>query len=571
MKKLLPLLLIFNFQLSIFNSSAQTNVSGFINANTTWTLAGSPYIVVGNALLSQGYTLTIEPGVVVKFNSQKALQIDGELMAIGTAIDRITFTSNQITPAAGDWAKIHFSDTCVDAQYDSTGNYLSGCIMKYCDILYGGDLGYGIIHIENSHPYFSKCLVAYSAYDGIYCSGGSYKLDSSTVRNCTNVGLDFYFATPQNCSLVIRNDTIRDNNGGGIFFSGSVTCPGPLPVVNISNSYFNANAGWSAIYQNDGIPKIVISSNVFESNICHQGGGVLNLKSGTKIIECNRFVNNQGSNTALSCGIYIVGTSTNSYIQNNLFDSNITLSTNPSASVITILENFYPDIYLLGNVFRNNVVASGSICRLIGSGSNSSITRYHIRDNEFQSNQNFRDLYLSATLADFSLPFANIANNNFVNTNSQYVIYNNSPYGGVNIDADSNYWGSTSTSYVDSVIYDYFDYANQSVVYYNPILTSQADVDTSCDLTTNLYPIIDKENTFLIYPNPTQNTFTISFNEYQSKNAELKIFELTGREVHKQRIDNNQSTIINCNFSAGVYFVKVSDGNREEVQKLVIE
>ena len=126
--------------------NAQTDVSGFISTNTTWNLAGSPYIVIGNTLVSQGFTLTIEPGVIVKFNTDKALQIDGELIAIGTAQNRITFTSNKVSPAAGDWAKIHFSDASVDAVFDTTGNYVAGSIMKFCDILYGGGLGFGAIH-----------------------------------------------------------------------------------------------------------------------------------------------------------------------------------------------------------------------------------------------------------------------------------------------------------------------------------------------------------------------------------------------------------------------------------------
>src|SRR5262245_5543721 len=82
---------------------AQTYISGFISANTTWTVAGSPYIVTANALVSQNYTLTIQPGVTVKFNTHCALQIDGQLIAVGTAASRITFTSNQTSPAAGDW------------------------------------------------------------------------------------------------------------------------------------------------------------------------------------------------------------------------------------------------------------------------------------------------------------------------------------------------------------------------------------------------------------------------------------------------------------------------------------
>src|SRR5438477_13036423 len=77
--------LFFVFAVLAFGVKSQTNVSGFISANTTWNVAGSPYIVTGNALLSTGYTLTIDAGVVVKFNINTALQIDGELIAIGTA------------------------------------------------------------------------------------------------------------------------------------------------------------------------------------------------------------------------------------------------------------------------------------------------------------------------------------------------------------------------------------------------------------------------------------------------------------------------------------------------------
>ncbi len=45
---------------------AQTNVSGIISTNTTWTLAGSPYIMTGGILVSSGVTLTIEAGVTIQ-------------------------------------------------------------------------------------------------------------------------------------------------------------------------------------------------------------------------------------------------------------------------------------------------------------------------------------------------------------------------------------------------------------------------------------------------------------------------------------------------------------------------
>jgi len=56
-------------------------------------LANSPYIVTGNILVNQGVTLTIEPGVTVKFNKDLYMYVDGTLIARGIEGNLITFTS----------------------------------------------------------------------------------------------------------------------------------------------------------------------------------------------------------------------------------------------------------------------------------------------------------------------------------------------------------------------------------------------------------------------------------------------------------------------------------------------
>ncbi|UCG68776.1 MAG: hypothetical protein JSV09_13380, partial [Thermoplasmata archaeon] len=80
-----------------------TVVSGYYYSDTIWTLANSPYIVTDDITIVPGVTLTIEPGVVVKFDGPYELVVDGYLIAQGTVTNNIVFTSNSTTPSVGDW------------------------------------------------------------------------------------------------------------------------------------------------------------------------------------------------------------------------------------------------------------------------------------------------------------------------------------------------------------------------------------------------------------------------------------------------------------------------------------
>jgi hypothetical protein len=78
-----------------------------------------------------------------------------------------------------------------------------------------------------------------------------------------------------------------------------------------------------------------------------------------------------------------------------------------------------------------------------------------------------------------------------------------------------------------------------------------------------------KDYSFSISPNPAHDNFTITLNR-QIHNGELKIYDVTGREIMEQKIHSQLSTV-NCLFAQGIYFlVVVMDGERV-VKKIVKE
>ncbi|HWA26627.1 MAG TPA: hypothetical protein VG734_13285, partial [Lacunisphaera sp.] len=82
-------------------AGAAVNVSGDQTGNVSWTLANSPYTVTGNVHVPVGSTLTIEPGVSIKYAGAYQIYVRGTLLANGTSLAPIAFGSTAPGTSSG--------------------------------------------------------------------------------------------------------------------------------------------------------------------------------------------------------------------------------------------------------------------------------------------------------------------------------------------------------------------------------------------------------------------------------------------------------------------------------------
>ena len=88
-------------------AQAETQFSGIISTDTTWTKVNSPYEIIGATAIIENVTLTIEPGVTVNLGNNY-LQVNGTLIAKGSFNDPIYLNGGRLpaivfTNSSGDW------------------------------------------------------------------------------------------------------------------------------------------------------------------------------------------------------------------------------------------------------------------------------------------------------------------------------------------------------------------------------------------------------------------------------------------------------------------------------------
>lgn len=227
--------LILNCIVPIGLAQAETNFSGSISSNATWTKANSPYILTGNLTVNSGATLTIEAGVTIQIPNDCILQVNGNLVARGADSEKINFIGGDISLGASS------SDSVIENTILNPTNLIVGSsatINNSTIIGRASSNSFEAVHISGGSPIISNSLIyGADSQRGICITGGSPTISSNGIMGMiisegNNVG-----------TAVISHNTIE----GGISFSVS----GPVITKNLITGfkYVNFNGDVESLYK----------------------------------------------------------------------------------------------------------------------------------------------------------------------------------------------------------------------------------------------------------------------------------------------------------------------------------
>lgn len=406
-------------------TDAQIYVSGVLTANTTWSRNQNPFIVTEDIIIPAGITLTIQSGVVVKFQVETSIKVYGTLVAKGTEVDHILFTGNLPGPDIVRWSGIKLYKTIT--QRDANDNYLSGTIISHSRF---EGTTYSLSITDSSSVLIEKCEIDNSSF-GIYLQNSN----NNIIRDCsishTNFGI-FIPAYDSSCNNRFINNRLIENLNVGFFMNNN---KGKARRNIIEGNLFKDNP-MGLYIGNDG--PMDAGNNIIRNNtVVNSSVNGLRLYQDSTIVSGNIFCNN-------STGIEMLNTK-NSIILNNMIyqsqDYGIVLS----------------GISRYDTIEGNNIYNNKQGVLITAKNGDSALF------NSFQTNS-VHDNQVGSFLIEAS-PQGGIQYNNIYNNGTQDCFVNRT---GNVIHAENNWWGTTDTILINRQIFDVFDDNHIGQVIYKP-------------------------------------------------------------------------------------------------------
>ncbi len=94
--------------------------------------------------------------------------------------------------------------------------------------------------------------------------------------------------------------------------------------------------------------------------------------------------------------------------------------------------------------------------------------------------------------------------------------------------------------------------------------------DTLVVTIDNCLSVAQIENSFSIFPNPSNGVFNISFDSSITSPSEIMVLDVSGRQIYSSFIDSNNLNVDVSKYENGVYFVVIKGGNYQVTKKIEI-
>jgi hypothetical protein len=188
-----------------------------------WEYTGIPYVLVTGIQVTSDASLTVEPGTVVQGGSNQRLEIIGQLNAIGSITQPITFTS--VTPSPGSWVGIVGAGTGLTPAQVT----LDHVVVDYA----GGGINGEAVEADRTVLTLTNSLIRNSAGDGVQ----THQLVTTTIQNVqfvnnANNAVQLIIPTP---ALQLSNLSATGNGFDGITIASTTYWSGQrhLPFAGL--------------------------------------------------------------------------------------------------------------------------------------------------------------------------------------------------------------------------------------------------------------------------------------------------------------------------------------------------
>ena len=180
---------------SVFNAGVGSPrmkvLGGQVETTATWTTDAGTLDFQGNLSVVKGAVLTLSPGVRLEMGPNQTFQVGspfevGALIADGNsgpgAPAQIVFSSNQPTPAAGDWRSLFF-----EGKADAANSVVRNVLIEYA----GGGVGEAGLHLSHNAGSLTveDVTIQKSAGYGIRSAGGGFSIDNVSTTETSDLSI----------------------------------------------------------------------------------------------------------------------------------------------------------------------------------------------------------------------------------------------------------------------------------------------------------------------------------------------------------------------------------------------